>query len=108
MEVLDPEQKVLDGFEEKYGELADQDEDEKVVDPIEMQEMDEAKAAPKRSNSQSHKLAKLAGNNADFISSLSNYKIESKTDRKILPKCLDSKVEAEGKNFEESQRKVIL
>jgi len=62
----------------------------------------------KKSRSQSHKLAKLAGDNPDFISFLTNYKIESKTDKKILVKYLDSKVEAEGKNFEESQRKIIL
>lgn len=110
MEVLDPEQKVLDGFEEKYGEIEEQDTiEDKIVEPIELKEMeDKVQGTPKRSRSQSHKLAKLAGENPDFISFLTNYRIESKVDKKILVKYLDSKVEAEGKNFEESQRKIIL
>lgn len=122
-EVLDPEQKVLDGFEDQFEEEEVLDTDWDNVDasnikPIEMEEVQESKAKPiggvnpapksQKKKSSSHKLAKLAGANKDFVSFLTTYHIANKTEKKILLKYLDSKVEAEGKNFEESQRKVII
>lgn len=96
-DVLDPEQKVLDGFEDRIedDEVVDTDWDkvERESKPIEMEDVNKSNITPagshitpksKGKKSSSHKLAKLAGENKDFISFLTTYHIANKTEKRIL------------------------
>lgn len=120
MEVLDDDQKVIenalngreaeidsDFFEDGDANWGKTESSLNKTPPIELNDLPPKTPVSRKSGSR--KLCNLASpKDKDFISFLTTYMIASKNEVKILKKYLNSKVEAEGKNFEESQRKIIL